>query len=198
MPSRGRGAVRPRASSRWAPLRRRRTWAVAAVCGATLVAGAAVRVLVFPSSDPGLPADAVVVLAGDPEVRLPVALQLAGTGPGLLVVSAAEGQVNAPARRLCEEPPRDIAVVCVEPESPQSTGTEARAVAELVEERGWTHVTVVTSTYHVARARLLVGRCTDAEVAVVEARPRMSGVRWARHVTAELGALGGALLSDPC
>ncbi|WP_158545971.1 YdcF family protein [Blastococcus sp. TF02A-30] len=179
-------------------LRRRRTWVAAAAGGAVLVTGAALHYLVFPSSDPGLPADAVVVLAGDPEVRLPVALQLAGAGPGLLVVSAADGEVNAPARALCEAPPRDVVVLCFEPEAPQSTRTEAQAIGELVEERGWTHVTVVTSTFHMARADLLVGRCTDAEVAVVEARPRLSGVQWARQVAAEVGGLGGALFSDPC
>jgi uncharacterized SAM-binding protein YcdF (DUF218 family) len=33
--------------------------------------------------------------------------------------------------------------------------------------RGWTHVVVVTSTYHVTRARMLVRRCYGGEVSMV-------------------------------
>jgi uncharacterized SAM-binding protein YcdF (DUF218 family) len=35
--------------------------------------------------------------------------------------------------------------------------------------RGWSSVVVVTSTYHVTRARLLFDRCVDARVSVTGA-----------------------------
>lgn len=175
-----------------------RWWMVAGAGVLALTLGWSLRYLVFPQSDVPGPTDAVVLLAGAPETRLPVALGLATTGPGLLVVSAAGGQVNEPARALCDTPPRDVVVLCFEPERPQSTRTEARAIGDLVEERGWTRVTVVTSSYHMERARLLLGRCTDADLRLIEARPNISGPRWAFSVLGEFRGLAVAALDRSC
>jgi uncharacterized SAM-binding protein YcdF (DUF218 family) len=173
-------------------------WAVAVTCGLLLVTGLSFRFLVFPDSDPAGPTDAVVLLAGAPETRLPVAVELARTGPGVLVISAAGGEVNGPSSSLCDSPPDDVVVQCFTPEAPRNTRAEARAIGALVAERGWTRITVVTSSYHMARAGLLVRRCTDAEVLMVEARPVISGLRWAKYVTVELGGLAVAAVSPSC
>ena len=152
----------------------------------------------FPSSDPIRPTDAVVVLAGAPETRLPVAVALAKKGPGVLVISASSGGVNAPARRLCTSPPADVVVHCFVPESPENTRGEARAIGDLVTEQRWTRIAVVTSSYHMARAGLLIRRCTDAEVLMEEARPVVSGLRWAKYVTVEIGGLAVAAVHRSC
>jgi hypothetical protein len=48
------------------------------------------------------------------------------------------------------------------------------------------------------RAGLLVRRCTGAEVSMVEARPVISGLRWMRYVTVELGALAVTAVRRSC
>jgi hypothetical protein len=49
-------------------------------------------------------------------------------------------------------------VVCYRAE-PFSTRGEAEALRRLARERGWRSAVVVTSTYHVFRARMIVRRC---------------------------------------
>lgn len=178
-----------------------RTLAVVTSASLTVVlalAGVSTKLFVFPPTGRPLPADAIVVLAGDPETRLPLAVDLAEEGPHVLVVSAADGQVNEPARALCTAPPSALTVYCFTPESPQSTWTEARGVGRLATQHGWTRFTVVTSTYHVVRAGLLVRRCTGATVTVVGARPLISGVVWVWYAGKELAGLGETVVTSSC
>ena len=176
----------------------RRKAAIAAACALVLLTGVSLRLLVFPAGDPAGPTDAVVLLAGAPETRLPVAIERARTGPGVLVISAAGGDVNAPARKLCDSPPGGLTVYCFAADPPQNTRSEARAIGALVSVHGWHRITVVTSSYHLARAGLLIRRCTRAEVTMLEARPVISGWEWGKYVAAELGGLAVAVVATSC
>jgi uncharacterized SAM-binding protein YcdF (DUF218 family) len=107
-------------------------------------------------------ADAVFVLAGG-RSRLPVAQGLIATGAArTLVVSEAGAGDDPGRRRLCAGPrPKRYTLVCARAE-PYSTRGEARLLARLVQERKWSSVIVVSSHYHLFRARLLLRRCTGA------------------------------------
>ncbi len=59
-------------------------------------------------------------------------------------------------------------VICITPD-PDSTQGEARAFARLAEREGWRSVALATSTYHVSRATLLVGRCFEGTIFTVRA-----------------------------
>jgi uncharacterized SAM-binding protein YcdF (DUF218 family) len=166
-------------------------------CGLLVLTASALHFMVFPTSDDARQADAVVILAGSPEERLPLAVRLAEQGRGVLVVSAAGGEVNAPARALCEDPPAEVRTVCFEPASP-NTRAEARAIGDLATDEGWDQVAVVTSSYHLMRAGMLIRRCTDAEVSMVEARPLIDGLQWARFVVTEVGGLATGMVSRSC
>jgi uncharacterized SAM-binding protein YcdF (DUF218 family) len=91
--------------------------------------------------------------------------------------------------------PFPFELMCPTPR-PAKTRGEARLFRELVASHGWTRVVLVTSTYHARRARLLVGRCLPAGVAmtVVTARPRIGPLRWARVLVHEAGGLLWATL----
>ena len=105
-------------------------------------------------------ADAIVVLGGRAN-RLPVGLQLReeDVAPVLLVFNATGvGDED----HLYERP------------DPYTTRGEARAVARLAREHGWRSIVVVTSSYHVPRARMLVRRAWDGELRMVGAPP----TRW--------------------
>lgn len=107
-------------------------------------------------------ADAVVALDGDRprRVRAAVALAAAGVAPVLVVV---RGEVVAP-ELLTESAPFEVLSFVPEP---STTRGEARAVARLASARGWRRVLVVTSSYHVPRARLIFGRALPGRTRVV-------------------------------
>ena len=169
---------------------------MASAAATVLVVALVFRMFVFPDTGEVGPSDAVVVLAGAQETRLPVALRLAEEGPGVLVVSAAEGALNASARALCDAP-HDLTLYCFAPE-PSDTRGEARSIGRLVEEHGWTRITVVTSSYHIARAGLLLRRCTDARVHMVEAREPIPVRQWVVVIAHEIAGLGGAAIRASC
>ncbi|MGK5110427.1 ElyC/SanA/YdcF family protein [Geodermatophilus sp. CPCC 205506] len=163
----------------------------------TLAAVVLTHAILFPPvADDAASSEAVALLAGSPTDRLPRALRLAEQGGGVLVVSAAGGAANAPARALCRDP-GDLEVYCFRPSPPDTRG-EARAIGRLVEEHGWSRITVVTSTYHLARAGLLVRRCTDAEVVMAEAEPSIPVGTWARQLLHEMAGFVEATLHRSC
>ena len=130
------------------------------------------RFVLRPAQDEPRRADAVVVLAGD-RLRLGKALELMTRRVApTLVISDGLAPGWRRANRLCRGRAR-FRVLCFRPE-PYSTRGEARAVARMAVARGWRSVVVVTSTYHVTRARLLFDRCGDVRVRVTGSTYRRS------------------------
>jgi hypothetical protein len=142
----------------------RRILLVIPVLLAAWLAACAVLFL-WPREDSVNRADAVVVLAGDGGHRIPRGLELFESGVyGELVLSREPDSKWDRWRPLCRQP----SVVCFDAE-PYSTMGEAEAVASLATRRGWRSVAVVTSHYHVFRARILFRRCFSGRVAAVGA-----------------------------
>jgi uncharacterized SAM-binding protein YcdF (DUF218 family) len=105
-------------------------------------------------------ADAIVVLGGRAN-RLPVGLRLLRDGAGrLLIVFNATGSGEED----------EDGHLYVRPD-PYTTRGEARAVAKLAREHGWRSIIVVTSAYHVPRARMIFRRAWDGELRMVSAPP---------------------------
>jgi hypothetical protein len=140
---------------------------------ATLVAAWLVSCLVlfvWPPGESGAPehADVVVVLSGDKK-RLEPGLELIrrGIAPVLAISTVTRTPRWRQAVDLCRRGRYGGArVVCFDA-VPFSTRGEARAIARLAHENGWTSVVVVTSTFHVTRARMLFRRCYRGTLAVV-------------------------------
>ena len=95
-------------------------------------------------------ADAIVVLGGRPN-RLPVGLRLwrEGVAPTLVVFN--------------EDGRGDDEHLYFRPE-PYNTRGEARVTARLAREHGWRSIVLVTSTYHLPRARMIFRRAFDGEI----------------------------------
>jgi uncharacterized SAM-binding protein YcdF (DUF218 family) len=122
---------------------------------------AAVALFVVHHDDAPARADAVVVLQGS-KTRLPLGYRLVQEGYApLLIVSRGSGLPLE--RRLCD---RDapIEVVCF---SATSTRGEARIVSHIAHERNLESLDVVTSQFHVFRARRIFERCYDGELHMV-------------------------------
>jgi uncharacterized SAM-binding protein YcdF (DUF218 family) len=148
---------------------RRLLLVLAALVAAWLLA--IVFLFVWPRADaPPAHADAVVVLSGGLNRRLDPALALVqrGVAPVLAISSAFKSGTWKKAERLCrgEDGPTRFRVLCFSA-VPYSTRGEARAVARLAKAHGWRRVIVVTSTFHVTRARLLFKRCYHGRLWVV-------------------------------
>jgi uncharacterized SAM-binding protein YcdF (DUF218 family) len=105
-----------------------------------------------------------------------------------LVVSEAS-QSDDPARyALCQAPrPKTYTLVC-RTASPESTRGEARLIAALARERKWSTIVVVSSRYHLYRARELIERCTGATL-VMRAADRDAWWRKALAIPLEYGKL---------
>jgi uncharacterized SAM-binding protein YcdF (DUF218 family) len=135
---------------------------VLVVVGVAYIAGA--FLFLRYDDDPLRKADAIVVLAGG-ESRLPVGLRLARDGAApLLVLSEDVTRKDGARVAVCDRGTVEGAELVCRAASPYSTRGEARFVADLAEKRGWKRLVVVSSRYHLFRAKRLFERCTDAEL----------------------------------
>jgi hypothetical protein len=135
--------------------------------------------------------DAVGALAGGAGERLRVARELVEDDGAASVLVLSYG----PSSLCAGDHPYEV--ICFVPD-PSTTAGEAREVGRLADEHGWSSLAVVTSTHHVTRSRVLVGQCTDAEVAMVDAGSALpTQTRRLRVIRHEVEGLFAALLLDP-
>lgn len=190
----GRSAVRPRS--------RVRRWSrrlVAAVLALLLVWLAGCFLLVVrPAVVRPVRSDAILVL-GSPSVdgRLEEGLRLAAAGyAGTLVISIGWAKGRQRIAACADTDPR-YRVICFQPD-PTTTRGEAEELGRLARAQHWNSVLVVTSTYHVSRARLIVGRCMPGTVRMVAtpAKPSLRG--WAYQFLYQTGGFAKALAHRSC
>jgi uncharacterized SAM-binding protein YcdF (DUF218 family) len=107
-------------------------------------------------------ADAVVVLSGTSQ-RLPVGERLVRQGYAPLLVVSRSTHPKAAERRACRS-----GALCFRAK-PYSTRGEARAIARLAAAHHWRLVDVVTSQFHIFRARIVIRRCYHGRLRMVGA-----------------------------
>ncbi len=165
--------------SRWSRRSMLRAVLLAAVVLVVVALGTS-RLFVWPSSAPKS-ADAVVIFAGGQGERLAAAERLMGAGlaPNLVIPNGTAPEWPAGNRTCSEDLPYEVH--CPRPD-PDTTRGEARTIAALAKEKGWTRVILVTSSYQLSRARLLFGRCFDGDVLSVRAQPALSAVEWVQRI----------------
>jgi uncharacterized SAM-binding protein YcdF (DUF218 family) len=125
-------------------------------------------VIVSPKVNQPTHADAVVVL-GSVHVngRLQEGLELVNQGlADNLVLSVGPSDYQAMRGYACNGQDTDAKVICFTPD-PSTTRGEAEEVHRLAEQNGWKKIIVVTSTFHVSRARYIFGRCFDGSIEMV-------------------------------
>jgi hypothetical protein len=159
---------------------------------------ACILVVAEPSVDRPVRSDAILVL-GPPLVdgRLDQALRLAAEGyAGTVVISIGwdKGRQRIPA---CANDNPAYQVICFQP-SPPTTRGEAEQIGTLARSRHWTSVLVVTSRYHVSRARLIVRRCLPGKVRMVGVRSDMSAGDWVYQFAYQTGGFAKAFLHRQC
>jgi uncharacterized SAM-binding protein YcdF (DUF218 family) len=162
-----------------------------------VLSGATARLFVWPSNDPVQKSDAVVVLAGGRGERLHKARALVSRGiaPTLVISNGRTGGWRE-ANQLCDTP-QTFNVVCFTP-TPDNTRGEAHAIRTLADQRHWDRIVVVTSAYHVYRARLLLERCYRRRLTVVGAAPTRDPLRWFGALSHEWAGIIQAGLQRNC
>jgi uncharacterized SAM-binding protein YcdF (DUF218 family) len=124
---------------------------------------------VWPEDENPRRADAIVVLAGGKKHRLAKALELIDDGVSdTLVISDGYDPEWEAGNRLCAGARQDLEVICFRP-VPYSTWGEAENVTALARRHSWRSLAVVTSRFHVFRARLIFERCFDGRTDAVAA-----------------------------
>jgi uncharacterized SAM-binding protein YcdF (DUF218 family) len=121
-----------------------------------------VYLFVLPHGDAPARADAVIVLSGT-HYRLPVGEKLVNDRYARLLVVSRSNDPNALERRACANGALCFRAV------PYSTRGEARAIARLARQRHWRTIDVVTSKFHVFRARILIRRCFHGALRMIGA-----------------------------
>ncbi len=129
-------------------------------------------------SDPatGLsPADAIVVLAGGDGERISRALDLIGSGVSSTLVLSIDGNAvwDSSTVEAVGGQVSGFRLLRFDP-SPPSTEGEARRVGVLAARQGWQSIVLVTSSYHMCRARLWFRRHVGCEVRPAPARARVT------------------------
>jgi uncharacterized SAM-binding protein YcdF (DUF218 family) len=160
-----------------------RTWGLIVAVVVVAFAGATARLFVWPSTSTPRQADAIVVFGARNSERLPEAVRLADKGfaPVLVIMTPPED------RSICGGRPT-FEVICKEP-NPFSTRGEAQAVGELAAKRDWDSLLLVTSSYHLTRARLLLERCFGGNVRGIATTPAGGIMRRAERISHEWGGL---------
>jgi uncharacterized SAM-binding protein YcdF (DUF218 family) len=167
---------------------RRLPLVLAGVFVVALIVASAV-LFVWPEQDSPRRANAVIVLAGSKKARLNKALGLMRQGIApVLVISDGWDPSWPQANRLCAGH-APFRVICFHA-NPYSTRGESETVARIASARHWRSLVVVTSTYHVRRAKLLFERCFHGRVQAVGAHygatelPTLLPSEWAKLVYA--------------
>jgi uncharacterized SAM-binding protein YcdF (DUF218 family) len=137
---------------------------------------AAIALFVVRHGDDPIRADAVFVLSGSP-TRLPVGIDLVRKGYAPLLVVSRTGPDAKPLERKACAGELDVPTLCFRA-SPYSTVGEAEELGRLAAQRHWTTVDVVTSEYHVVRARILMKRCYHGRLRVVGAPDQLLLLPW--------------------
>jgi hypothetical protein len=143
-------------------------------------------------------ADAVVVLGPpDSNGRIGIAESLINehVAPNLVISVMSDKQRRA--KHLCTERQNGFTVTCFRP-SPATTRGEAEQVRRLARQHGWKSIIVVTSTYHVSRARMIFKRCFDGQLSVVAAGRGISLGTWAYQYAYQTAGYVKALLQRGC
>lgn len=123
-------------------------------------------------------ADAIIALGGIEETAATAYLLAEADVAPVLVISdpyVADRPPNI--WRLCRSRPAGVTVMCFAPD-PSTTRGEAEEVRRLAELNGWESVIVVAPTFHLSRARWIVGRCFDGEIAMVDTGKTFGPAVW--------------------
>lgn len=133
------------------------------------------RMFVWPGTDAPGRVDAIVVAGGSREYQLDRALELMNeeVAPVLVLPEGVDPEWERGVD-LCRN--WTTYEVACSVEHQRSARGEAQVIGDLIGRRGWNEVLLVTPVERVSRSRLLLERCTAAEISIIGFQRRLSSV----------------------
>ncbi len=172
-------------------------WITAAVLVLAAVAIIGLPLYVFPAVDEPRETDVVYVIGPPTDARMTVAESMLDAGlANALMVSVDPDEDWKRAEAACAEP-RPYPVYCSKPD-PFTTRGEAQWLRAMTAEHGWDSATVVTFTPHITRTRVLMKRCFDGDLALVEGETSLAWWYWAYHYAYQSAAFAKVALNQSC
>jgi hypothetical protein len=155
-------------------------------------------VIVKPATDAPVKVDAVVVL-GPPDAndRYDEALSLVRAGYAKDLVLSAVTTEQPALYNICLHGLSGVQIHCFYPQ-PATTQGEARRITSLAAQYGWKKIIVVTSAFHISRARMIIQRCFPGQLLMVSVRKGIGLTQWAYQYLYQTGAYGKAFLHREC
>lgn len=144
-------------------------------------------------------ADAIFVLGGpDVDGRATYGLDLARQGYAPTIAISVVSPWNSTVYDECTNGLPHLKVLCFDP-APRTTQGEARQLRTYAAAYGWKSVIIVTSSYHVSRARWILDRCYDGKLIMSAPPVRHSPWRMAREfVYQSVGYVKNGLITRGC
>lgn len=139
-----------------------------------------------PVVDDPHPADAVVVLGGQPYERFEYGRELVERGLSTTLIMSAPRDRFPRMGQLCRPIP-GARVRCFIAD-PWTTRGEAEEIGRLARAGAWESVIVVSQRTHLSRAHTLIRRCFDGEVQMVASPERLGPLRSASELVYQSGA----------
>jgi uncharacterized SAM-binding protein YcdF (DUF218 family) len=162
--------------------------------GALVLVTGVTTFAMWPRDDIPRDPDAVVVLGGAGPERAQLGIGLRDRYGATLVLSASAIHFARAEGIGCGDPD----VLCIFEPEPETTVGEARRVAELADEHGWDHVTVVTTRFHTTRARVLFRQCLGDDVSVAGAVAPGGGRGLRTYLEETAGTVAGLTFRRAC
>ena len=151
-----------------------------------------------PKVDHPTHADAIVDLGGpENNGRLQVAEGLLDAHVANQLVISLNSPQQSHAYHLCIHPPTGVTVTCFQPH-PSTTRGEAEEVRQLAQQHRWTSIVVVTSTFHVSRARLIFSNCFSGKLYMAAGRKDIGPITWAFQYMYQTAGFIKAVLQSGC
>jgi uncharacterized SAM-binding protein YcdF (DUF218 family) len=178
---------------------RARSWLVRIVLGLLVIwLLGCYLVLVQPTVNKLARVDAILVL-GPPDVdgRAEAGYALARAHYADTVVVSVQSDLQQQLKGACRNQNPGYQVICFQPD-PGSTRGEAREIGRLAREHHWRSVIVITSRYHISRARMIIERCMPGTVLMVAAPGKPAVSTWLRQFFYQSAAYVKAFAARGC
>jgi hypothetical protein len=155
-------------------------------------------VLVEPTVNKLARVDAILVL-GPPDVdgRAEAGYALARAHYADTVVVSVQSDLQQQLKGACRNQNPGYQVICFQPD-PGSTRGEAREIGRLARAHHWRSVIVITSRYHISRARMIIERCMPGTVLMVAAPGKPAVSTWLRQFFYQSAAYVKAFAARGC
>jgi uncharacterized SAM-binding protein YcdF (DUF218 family) len=142
-------------------------------------------------------ADAIVVLGPPDNSRVNKAQSLLAAGIADHLVISVPNFGFPRTHSICRDSMPGVTTTCFGP-NPATTRGEAQEVARLVAENNWHTIVVVTSKFHVSRARMILDRCVNGRVEVISAHEDLSASDWAYQYVYQTAGYVRAFVQGGC